>query len=33
MTVCGPNNNCLREHLVPECELTLPKAISAGHAA
>ena len=31
--VCGTNDNSLRERLLRESELTLPKAISAGHAA
>ena len=30
---CGTNDNSLRERLFRESELTLPKAISAGHAA
>ena len=29
----GTNDNSLRERLLRESELTLPKAISAGHAA
>ena len=33
MIVCGTNDNSLRKRLLRECELTLPKAISAGHAA
>ena len=33
MIVCGANNNSLRECLLCESELTLPKAISAGHVA
>ena len=33
MIVCGTNDNSLRECLFCESELTLPKAISAGHAA
>ena len=33
MIVCGKNDNSLRERLLREYELTLPKAISAGHAA
>ena len=33
MIVCGTNDNSLRERLLRESELTLPKAISAGHAA
>ena len=32
MIVCGTNNNSLRERLLHDSELTLPKAISAGHA-
>ena len=32
MTVGGTNNNSLRKSLLRESELTLPKAISAGHA-
>ena len=31
--VCGTNDNSLRERLLRESELTLPKAMSAGHAA
>ena len=31
--VCGTNGNSLRERLLRESELTLPKALSAGHAA
>ena len=31
--VCGTNDNSLRERLLRESELTLPKALSAGHAA
>ena len=30
---CGTNDNFLRERLLCESELTLPKAMSAGHAA
>ena len=30
---CGTNDNFLRERLLRESELTLPKMISAGHAA
>ena len=33
MIACGMNNNSLRERLLLEPELTLPKAISTGHAA
>ena len=33
MIVCGTNDNSLRQRLLCEYELTLPKAISAGHAA
>ena len=33
MIVCGTNDNSLRERLLRESELTLPKAMSAGHAA
>ena len=33
MIVCGTNGNSLRERLLWECDLTLYKAISAGHAA
>ena len=33
MIVCGTNDNSLRECLLHKSELTLPKAISAGHAA
>ena len=33
MIVCGTKDNSLRERLLPECDLTLSKAISAGHAA
>ena len=33
MIVCGTNDNYLRERLLLESELTLPKAISAVHAA
>ena len=33
MIVCGTNDNSLRKRLLRKCELTLPKAISAGHAA
>ena len=33
MIVCGKNDNSLRERLLRQSELTLPKAISAGHAA
>ena len=33
MIVCGTNDNSLREHLLRKSELTLPKVISAGHAA
>ena len=33
MIVCVTNDNSLRERLLHESELTLPKAISAGHAA
>ena len=33
MIVCGTNDNSLRERLLLESQLTLPKAISAGHAA
>ena len=33
MIVCGTSNNSLRERLLRESELTLPKAISSGHAA
>ena len=33
MIACGTNNNSLRERLLLEPELTLPKAISTGHAA
>ena len=32
MVVCGTNDSYFREHL-RKSELTLPKAISAGHAA
>ena len=32
MIVCGTNDSYFRKHLC-ESELTLPKAISAGHAA
>ena len=32
MIVCGTNDNSLRERLLRDSELTLPKAISAGHA-
>ena len=31
--VCGTNDNFLRKHLLCISELTLPKAISASHAA
>ena len=31
--VCGTKDNSLRERLLRECDLTLSKAISAGHAA
>ena len=33
MIVCDTNDHFLRERLLRESELTLPKAISAGHAA
>ena len=33
MIVCGTNDNSLRERLLHESKLTLPKAIAAGHAA
>ena len=33
MIACGKNDNSLRERLLRQSELTLPKAISAGHAA
>ena len=33
MIVCGTNDNSLKERLLRESELTLSKAISAGHAA
>ena len=33
MIVCGANYNSLRERLLCESELTLPKVISAGHGA
>ena len=33
MVVCGTNDNSLRKRLLRESELTLPKAISAGHTA
>ena len=33
MIVCDTKDNSLRERLLPECDLTLSKAISAGHAA
>ena len=33
MIVCGTNDNFLRERLLHESELTLPKEISVGHAA
>ena len=33
MIVCGTNDNSLPERLLWECDLTLYKAISAGHAA
>ena len=33
MIVCGTKDNSLRERLLRECDLTLSKAISAGHAA
>ena len=33
MIVCGTRDNSLRERLLRECDLTLSKAISAGHAA
>ena len=33
MIVCGTNDNFLRERLLHESELTLPKKISVGHAA
>ena len=33
MIVCGTNDNSLRERLLCESELTLPKAISAGRTA
>ena len=33
MIVCGANDNSLRERLLRESELILPKAMSAGHAA
>ena len=33
MIVCGTNDNSLIERLLRESELTLPKAIAAGHAA
>ena len=32
MIVCGTNYNSLKECLLRESELTLPKAISAAHA-
>ena len=32
MIICGANDNSLRERFLRESELTLPKAISAGHA-
>ena len=32
MIVCGTNDNSLIERLLRESELTLPKAIAAGHA-
>ena len=33
MIVCGTRDNSLREMLLQECNLTLSKALSAGHAA
>ena len=33
MIVCGTKDNYLRERLLWECDLTLSKAINAGHAA
>ena len=33
MFVCGTKDNSLHERLLRECDLTLSKAISAGHAA
>ena len=33
MIVCGTNDNSPRQRLLCEYELTLPKVISAGHAA
>ena len=33
MIVCGTKDNSLRERLLRECDLTLSKAITAGHAA
>ena len=33
MIVCGTKDNLLHERLLRECDLTLPKAISAGHTA
>ena len=33
MIVCGTKDNSLYERLLGECDLTLSKAISAGHAA
>ena len=33
MVVCGTKDNLLHERLLWECDLTLSKAISAGHAA
>ena len=33
MIPCGTRDNSLRERLLRKCDLTLSKAISAGHAA
>ena len=33
MIVCGTNDNAFRERLLRESDLTLSRAISAGHAA
>ena len=33
MIVCGNNDNSVRERLIRESELALPKEIFAGHAA
>ena len=33
MIICGTNDNAFRERLLRESDLTLSRAISAGHAA